>query len=917
MHGDVVSEALLEDAFFLEELFNEVPQNLPQEAYIDDFEEAVSDRARNTINVLRRAGNGEDRVLAPIRHIEVRGHWQRAAYKGAAYRLGSRISWFLSMLTPEPLCLDNAFPLVPPDTGMEFLPFLYWVDLVHLAIPVVPPITTSAPRSLPCATAALKTGGLDATTTTRFALGGVGAAAELMGQLKAQGRAFVVGAELGRVVGAAIDDARDGMDLCDGQVVVDLVGYSRGGPIVSTAFNLMTTPNRRFNTRMSGIYLGAVDHLPFDHWRPWIRPGVLIQDGAVARRGSERISNFWADIPGNLPFVLPAPEIDVLVAVMRPDEALLIDALLTEDDRLSEVVVGMPRGHARSSLQFLGPIGSFNGPLFLNHVQIHRPNPAGVGAFLAAANFDTPAVDLSGAPLPAAFTFSRAGLMGELFVDARAAIVDGLGWHADPVPGLDDELPFLPFECPDGTGTGEPDADRFAEALRQSGLTGASQRELVRDRGFLLSRSIVRLSDVVVELRDDESLKGLIGDEVLRGDLGGPVIARIVEDASAERFPPAGVWQRTSGTVTIEGANEEPLETPLLRELLPHTDLSLFDGLDEDDREEFDAALAEVVAARDDLLRELEAQFNAKLEEPAELRHDDRMHYLSSLAAGDTKPANAFAAFRATATLAQELAPASMVHQDFLVRVDARFMSHAGQLSIELQGDGLAASIYAAATGGPLGVRRTVTLRGSRTDTASAALLADTVEITGRDVDVFSVSITPVEPVYNPDTNRFYELVVLDRGVDWAFAEAEANEMRFESRAGRLAVIEGEQDIEFLVDALKLDTLAWVAGRGLPDDEGGFTQHGASFPSDLWHPESTFPRDEENLREHFVYLSPGEETTVRHSAPAVRNAGRAYGFIVEYGPRRGVVLPPQGHPQQRGPPVENPGLFRRPPTTGR
>ncbi len=166
--------------------------------------------------------------------LDVRGHWEKLSSQGDIVVGISRLSWVGSdwfVWVPE------AFgPL-----GIGFVPGKYWASaLLYLPATVIG----------------------DDSAVVRLALAGVGFGAELIGRSSTSSASVEASQLLNDTLLTAIDDADERMretNECTGTIFVDLLGHSRGGPMVTQALRRGFGVRGNYNFEVSTTILDSPD----------------------------------------------------------------------------------------------------------------------------------------------------------------------------------------------------------------------------------------------------------------------------------------------------------------------------------------------------------------------------------------------------------------------------------------------------------------------------------------------------------------------------------------------------------------------------------------------------------------------------------------------------------------------------------
>ncbi len=151
-------------------------------------------------------------------------------------------------------------------------------------------------------------------------------------------------------------------------------------------------------------------------------------------------------------------------------------------------------------------------------------------------------------------------------------------------------------------------------------------------------------------------------------------------------------------------------------------------------------------------------------------------------------------------------ASTSITWNSFLVRVEYRLPSSAnGSVSVALAGPGLSQSRTWTTSNG--NGRVVAWFDANRTGSFTRG--RDQVTLSGRNMDILSISVRPERPQLLSD-GGYYEYVVLDHGITQGTARALAKRSVYLSRVGRLARIKTTTIFNELGKEFVLDAPAWV-----------------------------------------------------------------------------------------------------------
>lgn len=382
--------------------------------------------------------------------------------------------------------------------------------------------------------------------------------------------------------------------------------------------------------------------------------------------------------------------------------------------------------------------------------------------------------------------YASSSSFGALLREPRSRLPDDgdlSGWL--PLqPGCTFGAEELPEQCPDGV------PDRTTNSDFRLPPSEFRVRELVRDPRFLVSRGIIRNAQDLYSVYPDP--KAYIDDPDLANWFG----ARIAKIASAE-FIDGGVWRRTS-EIRIRGAGETPL--------LQATSSGVADPLV--DYSSMGAKDAELAIEQ----RAKELALLPRSRQAAELQ------YFSQLQGGTTALSEAYAVIPSTAGLLwQELDLRSLQEKTLLVRVDLQFTDSTGKAELTIGGDSLSKTL--AVNGAQYGTRQVTLAFEAQRSAAASRRKPDEIRIQGAQVNVYGVSVTAVFPVDDPNTGKFYEVVVAPHGADWRHAERYARSRFFKGRQGRLAIVKDEKTLDFILERLRPDVDVWIGAWAKPGDD--------------------------------------------------------------------------------------------------
>lgn len=803
--------------------------NLPSEEYLALLSRELSVRVEQ-VNALRRPASvfrdlvGPQSEECPIRHVEVRGHWERDAEAVLGY-LG-RGGWITSMAAPAPSCWP--FFGLPAAT-----PFDYWASAIFLLVPNVPPTLD------PICTVDLAIPS-DPMTRLRFLLAGIGYGAEVYGALETGAGARRGAANINAALREAIADASAKMDPCTGHIYVDLAGHSRGSAVFSNALRYGFGRRGNYNFDVSLAMIDGVDPSPSDNLRPYMRAGYIMNDPVISRVGSEWLSSFHTASSRGTPY-------DFLFGLLPPYVG-------DEEFRATEVL-GLPVGRARRA-ELEDPLrsfGAFEGPLAqLFHLSAME-HPDGY-AFVdpsspSTNNLDGPSAAAAGGPT---FAFVSSSLLGRVLQSPLMNLpFDAVGFHSSSTFSSEQESHCLPVSC----GGQDTCSDEIGLGLnlQPQGNDGLVRREMVRDGDFRKGTGMVRNSRELTSEHGD--LKAVLPG----GELG--FLRDFITATAAALFPAGGPWRRS-------GAVRMPATGPALSE-----GMRTFVGWPGVNYDQLSSS-------------QLDAERQRWAGELGHLDAPGSRDQVKGLVAATDRSADGtegYASFPAstTAQLVQELDFTSRAHTRFLVRVDYELGSTtpgSATLALDLNGPGLHQSeLWSAADGTGRRVAERIMQRAAATSTGD-----DTLTLTGKNVRVYSVSVRPYFPVYSNVTRSDYELVLLDDGVTWSTANQLAQRHVYLGRRGRLARVVSAAQLSELSGLLGSDVSAWVDGRSPDGSAFSFrAADGAALPPSLFRVGTGF--NEPRPRGAYAFAWPSRQgMRLGHAPPAVSVENRAMGFVVEY-----------------------------------
>ncbi len=238
-------------------------------------EVTIANAARRPASGFRDLGGPA--ALCPVRFIDVRGHWEKLSGEGDILVGISRGAWVSSdwfIWVPKPL---GPLGIPNPLTSPGIVPAWYWAS----ALLYLPAVAIG-----------------DYNAVGRLALGGVGFGTEVIGRSFTSSAGIAAPRLLNATLLTAISDADSRMDECTGTIFVDLLGHSRGGPMITQTLRQGFGARGNYNFEVSTTILDAPDPSGNDNWRPWVKGGFIVGDPVITRVGSEWNSSFYSKDTG-------------------------------------------------------------------------------------------------------------------------------------------------------------------------------------------------------------------------------------------------------------------------------------------------------------------------------------------------------------------------------------------------------------------------------------------------------------------------------------------------------------------------------------------------------------------------------------------------------------------------------------------
>ena len=871
-------------------------------AYNDGYNGLLSDEVQN-INAARRTPRTGQPELCPVAHIAVNGHWEAQTVDGAWQHVAGRGGWLVGSLVPSPACF-RALP-IPINPRPHLKPIPFWLSSLWLVMPSPPPPFNPS-DCIPLFP--------DYASQIQFAVAGIGAGVEWWGRTDSSQASIQAADDLAGTIDAAVGIARTAMDSCTGQVMLDTFGFSRGTTVTSEALRRINTQPLQYNADVSLTVIDAIDPSwgpPYrgsscsgtlfpngDSIRPWAKSGYIVGDPPVMPAGSAKVSSIYSGDPGIVEsFIAPiASQFTPLLADLAElaEEGIGL-GLCPQPNQFNfeRDLVGMPSGYDRRNRLTVVAGGSFASADTLSHLpardnffgQWEWIDTSSVFSQTTPASFTAQPGGYTSLSLNDAFSFANVTHMGRFFRNPRAPIPDLPGWLRNQPPNQPfpaDDSDRLPPICPRATGSG-PTEDTTNPGEAVSAANNVRDDEFVSDSEFNFSRGMVENATELIEIDN------LLPDEKkeYRLDalfpLTSTVILDFIRNTATAGFPvfpnQSGGWtvvdppascasQGTGNCIRLgsfsTASRTEQFAARLLAPLIPP-------GVDLSDA----ATMTENISA---LSNEWRA---ATLEDNGDISAD-RVNLYQQVLSGGSRLDDAFVQFPAQeATLRQMLELGSRSHTRLVVRVFYAMPGNTGTLDVHLNGHNLDVTESVDFNG--TGFRRELMFIAKR-DGEPDFGVPDTLELSGRDVRLFAVSVRAETPQRNPVNGHYYDYLVFDGGTDWEAAQAIAQRWTYRGRKGHLATFSGADAAAAFHELWRMfrpDTYVWLGAKGTPTDKKAFDWiQNVPFNFHPWHPGTLF---DPNIREE-RYLFAYPNSQFGHAPLSVTKQGRPFGFFIDYGP---------------------------------
>jgi hypothetical protein len=783
-------------------------------------------------NAVRRPASGfRDNATAaniaqcPARFLDVRGHWEQLSGRDTGWLVASRAGWLGGALVPTPALIIPAIPPVLPLPVFE--PFAYWASAGWLLIGDVPSIV-------------------------RFGLGGIGLGTELIASVAHRASSLAASALLNTQLRNAIADANTSMDSCTGNIYLDLLGHSRGGPMITSALRMGLGTRANFNFDLSTTLLDAVDPSIGDQLRPWTKAATMVNDPNITRVGSEWNSSFHGSNSSGEGGIWA---IEDFVALWAPS------GFIAEFIRAD--IVGLPKGRARAELTDPArSFGAYQGPLVgIRHKEFAGDpttatagTPGATGIGMTWVNPNNSAINNLYAPVASLgaslFAFGSTSHLGTFLTAPRTFSTTGaVGFHTTSSFTTTSEESCFPSGCGPFIGTCPQDiSGGVAAAANLRDGQGMIVRELVPDYDFRNATGIVgNAKELYVS---NPNLKEIPNPQF-------DTLRAFIQTTATTSWVQDGTWKRI-GTVTFPAS-----QGTVAASMQPYvTDPAVnFSALTSAQQE------AQI------------AVWKQQLEDLNDADTAARITTLSDAAAKKTSVTNAYAQFPVTgsATISAVLSPASIQADELLVRVEYDLgATSLAKVSVSLSGPSLASSATWLPVAGT--TRRVAEVIVYRSNAATTG--ADLVKIVATDAQVFAVSVRPNLPYASTTTNSAFEFVVLESGVSRERAANLAARSVWQGTVGRLARFQSINTLNEMASGVAPDARAWVDGVSSNGAAGSFlTSAGAPVPSSLFGSGTSFSQP--RIRGAQAYT---QSVNVRynHDNPGTAVGTNRVGFWVEY-----------------------------------
>lgn len=775
---------------------------VPPVAYNDLFNLELSE-AVDVINIGRRARAGEPEIC-PVAHIAVNGHWEQGTSHGAFLHVVGRALWGVSaVLVPTPACFGPPVAIFSPK--IDLLPFDYWLSTIWLLMPVPPPsiIFDGCIPLLP-----------NYATVARFLLAGLSVYAEASGRDSSGSASLAAAGSLRDRIDNAVTLGRDAMDLCDGQVAIDTLAFSRGTTVQSSAMSRIDITPLSYKADVSFTLLDAIDPSwsigsgllpppPFsvlpngDSTRPWAKAGFFVGDPTIVPVGTAMLSSAHASIPGIVTGTLGQLLADIEVALSVPNGV-----------NIERDIVGIPSGYDRSALITSSPVGWFamgnTSTVTHGNVRTSVLPDAPNGTMPLSSHL----ISFTGSPTP---NFDTATHMGALVTTHRLQ-PNYPGWSRGPVLPAGER--FLPPQC-QGSANGDSssdDTDSSADSQPNSALSGY-RSQFVGDPEFNLAQGAVANARELRQLSDDlpvESKQYKL-DEIFADLEYQPVVEYI--DATAENQLPLGSgvssWSQPDSCsdcpVVVSSTNASRIDEFKER-------MSNMLGVDGDD-----------VANIDDF-ETLSQKWGELLDNGQNTINHDLTHWVGLSLSGASRLDDARMQFGPTGkTISQKLLAHSLKHDNLVLRVFYQHNTTDAFININLNGVGLSVSASTPSTN-PINTWQELLVEVERNEINTEQSEFDTLTINAKNATITAVFLTPNHPWQDPDSGIHYEVVTLNEGVDWLAAR---RILEHRSYAGKKAQLANFSTNDFskvfdIIERFDHSLPVWLGASGKPGQTDDF-----------------------------------------------------------------------------------------------
>ena len=826
---------------------------VPRAVWMDDFNQHLT-RQVNEINVQRRQADPDSNPptpeLCPIAHMAVNGHWEQATSLGAMHHVLERALWVASAVLPTPGCFKPLVLSKPNPT-----PLTYWASKIWL---MVPPFLPANPECVVIP-------GPDFATVQQVLLGAIAAGTEVIGRNLSAPASRVAASALSDTIDDAVSQARSAMDTCSGQLAIDAVGFSRGTTVTSAAMAGVDNEPLRYNADASILYLDAIDPSWGPPWqspplstspsngdsiRPWARSGVIVGDPVVRGSGSAKISAVYAGKP-DAPVPFLAGFADQLEA------ALDIVPLIPADFHIQRDAIGLPSGYDRSAVLASNPIGWMASATERTHGEVRADiMNSSISLLDEPESFSVdPEEDFPRA------SFANATHLGEFLREPRRILPDYTGWRRGQSE-IDeaDETRFMPNEC-------QSDASSVVASSTVSPIASATRStEFVFDADFNLTAGLVANARELIELND--SLPGEFKAYKLGTILNEPESAFIQNylRTTAEIGVPPGKtsfsWNASANCRNcprfVSSQNESRVQAFI-------------------DRFEQKVPDVDPQDSAQDLSNAVKA-WNEQFVLQDNMLDHNHINFFNQTSNGGNRSDDALLHFGPKAgSITQHLSPVSRGEKRFVVRVVAKALASNAALVARVRGDRL--NQRGAANADNNGDPVIVEFSADRDTVASIGhtrAYPDSLSLYGRNVSVSSVSVRQDYPVESND--RYFEVVAVPGGLDWAAARALAETRVFKGKNGKLAEFADTSAIKPLLEKLESPISVWLGAEGEAHNPDSFRWISSNTPLPPVPVQAAPVSPLDKLHNVFA-TSAGE---LRSSGERVTHHGEPIGVLIAY-----------------------------------